>query len=194
MKKQLKSLVAIVIALSLGFTSCKNDDPIPSPEPEPEPTVKVGFNNEMMISSEIFEYFDVTMEFTNTEGKVTSQDFTKCPVEKIKLLSGKEFTVYKFKEFETIISPKLPLQTSFKAKYVVKDGVVPPFVIAQCYIQPQFYVGYAGGEPKGFGFGINYGDVNIKDEATLQKLLNTFNNTLGSVVMMIEANGNLVVK
>ncbi|MCF0219521.1 MAG: hypothetical protein HUK14_07035 [Muribaculaceae bacterium] len=123
MKKQAKSLIALAVALSLGlgFSSCKKDEP----EPEPTPTKETTFYNSLSLSSTILEYFDITMQYTNAEGKTTSVDIKQCPETKMKFVTSEgqdEVSVRTFTADSK--STKLPAETSIKLTYKY-NGKVP---------------------------------------------------------------------
>ena len=136
MKKQLKSLLATAVALSLslGFTACKNNDPEPGPTPTEK---KYVFNNGISFSTTMTDVYDITIELTDLEGKVTTTNIKDCPQEK-RTYDGKDMPVYTFSTRE--ITTTKPAQTTAKIKFVLKSDI-PVEGNFDSYVEPYFFVG-----------------------------------------------------
>ena len=180
MKTNAKSLVALAaaITLGLGFTSCSKDEPKPDPEPTPETT----FNISLWLSSEIIEYYDIDMQYTDADGKVVSVNIKDCPE------STKEIPVNDNADLVTIRtfsaeckSNKLPTETSIMVKYTY-NGNVPADDI-NVAVGGSFLINGVGNND----FFRYFRGIEAKN---LEGMGQYLNETFGTWILKVDAEGN----
>ena len=140
MKTQAKSLVALAatIALGFGFTSCSKDEP----KPDPEPAVETTFSNTLWLGEELLEYFDVTMTYTDVEGRVTDVKIKDCPEGKGKYYDDKgEIQYFPARMFTAeCVANKRPAETSIKITYKYNGKALADEI--HWGIEGEFKIGY----------------------------------------------------
>ena len=177
MKKQLKSLVAVAVALTLalGFTSCKNNDP------EPEPTENdYAFLSDITLSAEFTEYCDITIEYTDLNGKNTHINLKDCPIEEV-ASGGKMVKCYVFSKSET--TKEKGKQVSIKAKYAPK--AFPEDARINIFYAPLFTVGTKG-NVKSHGTSLYMGSA---PKATFDKVVAELQADYSNVTMKVDKDG-----
>ena len=113
MKRTIQMLAA-ALCCTLAFTACHKDNPSEPQEPEvEEDTTPVGacVECEFKFSESTFSLFDVTFEFLNEDGTVTSEQIHDLKVEK-------KFTSYSF-----------PCEMGARFSIALKEGLVLSAII-----------------------------------------------------------------
>ena len=127
MKRTIQMLAA-ALCCTLAFTACHKDNPSEPQEPEvEEDTTPVGacVECEFKFSESTFSLFDVTFEFLNEDGTVTSEQIHDLKVEK-------KFTSYSF-----------PCEMGARFSIALKEGLVLSELEAPQSFAFRFsYVGY----------------------------------------------------
>ncbi|MCF0218214.1 MAG: hypothetical protein HUK14_00380 [Muribaculaceae bacterium] len=144
MKMQLKSLIALAVAvtLGLGFSSCKKNE-----EPDPKPTEKTYvFNNAIAFNTGLLDVCDITLEYTDLNGKTETKDVKNLSTKKT-THADKEYTMYVFEEKST--TKTIPAETTVTIKYTVKSDL-PAEGTFDCYILPGFYCGTPSASGEGW--------------------------------------------
>lgn len=123
MNKKFKSLVAIVLActLGLGVSSCKKNE---EPDPTPEPEITSKFDHKIAFNQEMADYYDVTFTYTSVDGQTATANLKDCPVEKHSFETGDqpvEYNMYVFNKGEE--TKKHPAETSVKVTFKYNGNV-----------------------------------------------------------------------
>ena len=107
MKRTIQMLAA-ALCCTLAFTACHKDNPSEPQEPEVEDTTPVGacVECEVEFTESPFSLFDVTFDFLNEDGTVTSEQVHDALVKKT-------FTSYSF-----------PCEMGARFRIALKEGVV----------------------------------------------------------------------
>ena len=184
MKKQAKSFLAIALALTLGlgFSSCKKDEP--DPGPDPQPTKETTFSNSLSLGTTLVEYYEITAEYTDADGKTTSVDFKQCPESIMKFITSdvKEDEVPVRTFTADCKTSKLPAETSIKLTYKyngktpadeVNIGVAGTFKIDGREVYPGYQQYMRGIDAEG-----------------LKGMTDILNEQFSNFIMKVDAKGN----
>ena len=202
MKTQLKSLLAIAVAVSLGlgFTSCKNDEPEPGPSPTPTEKSYV-FNNSICFNTQLTEICDITIEYTDLEGKTTTANAKDLPTKSVAFtdMYGKayEYTVHTFDKKQT--TKNLPSETSLKVTFKVNENR-PTTGTFDSYVAPDIYVGVPGTKEGSWSALSKYdtskftSGIPLDNKDRVDSYISVLNKLYGSFVAKADKDGKLTVE
>ena len=191
MKKQLISLVAIVIALSLGFTSCKNDDEV---EPTPVKVVTTfDFKSSVAVSTDVAKFCDIVFEYTDLNGAKATTNLQDCPIKDFILQYGDTCKMYVFlkEESKSIDADGLPLQTTLKTTFTA-NGNVPTEEIAAIFVKDydiKFKNSSNEGEYPHYKE-YTFKHINFQTQEQVDRFINSVSPSLSSTSLKIEKEGN----
>ena len=176
--KTVKSLVALAtaIALGFGFSSCSKKDS------EPEPTVETTFNISLWINSDVLEYFDIDMQYTDADGKIVSVNILDCPEGQKEIPVDNVPDIVKYRKFTAECkSNKLPAETSIMVKYKYNGKTTADEI--NVGVGGSFLINKSGNDDY-FRY---FRGIETKDLANYANYLNEY---FGTWILAVDAKGN----